>query len=212
MLIKKIFIIASVVSLFLIGISSGSAKGANSQPLVLTQGAYEFQYPVEQESPNYFFNNCGGNPGNPNCDSSTWVNNPTNCAWDSDDFIDVSGSGYISGSISGSLCVIADQYDNFSNDNHPVQVSVTSQSKNLTVTLSNDQGVFISATPLANGAGSWAYKICHIDETNGPYPVIANSNGGTGFSVNYTLAISSSKKVNGVFAVLQAGIRQFGIC
>jgi len=198
---------------------AGPAAANSPQPLMFGVLGQDLQNPVEQQSPNFMQYDCGSNgtPTNRGCDPSTWVNNPTSCVWDVDDYIDVTGYGTLNGTASGSLCIVADGLNYIGGDNHPIQVRVTAQSQNLVVTLKNDQGVSVVAgrpTPFAGGTGggNWAYTICTSDLTSGPYATIADSNGGTGRIVNYTLTVSSAKKTNGVFAVLQAGDRQMGIC
>src|SRR3954453_7608727 len=97
------------------------------------------QDPVEQESPNFFF--CGGSAGPINCafDPSTWVDNPTPCAWDVDDHIDISGSATLprKATVTASFCTMSDGYDNYGGDDHSVEVAVGAPVDSLTVRLTS---------------------------------------------------------------------------
>ena len=212
---RRALVLAAVLGVF--GVPSAAAN--SPQPLTFGLLSHDLQYPVEQQSPNFMQYDCGSNgtPTNPGCDPSIWVTNPTSCVWDVDDYIDVTGFGTLNGIASGSLCVVSDGLTYVGGDRHPVEVRVTAQTQNLAVTLTNDQGVALTAgtpTPATGGTGggNWAYTICTTDLTLGPYATIPGSNGGTGRIVTYTLTVSSAKKTAGVFAVLQAGDRQMVIC
>ena len=170
---------------------SASAAGSTSWGW---QQAQNIQQPVEQQSPNFFF--CGGALGPVNCafDPSTWVSNPTGCVWDMDDYIDVSGNGDLpkGQTMSTTTCAVADGFDNYGNDNHPVEVLVTAPTNALTVTLVNDFGVSFTATPVySRAARAWQFQICTRDTTPGPFPVIDGSNGGTGTIVNWPRSVTN---------------------
>lgn len=188
-----------ITILIVLAFGSVSAKGDityfNPQLPVL-------QYPVEQESPNYFYNNCGGNPSNPNCDPSTWVNNPTDCAWDVDDSIyweayNRHGMGLSTGSTTSiSLCIIADGYDNYWGDNHTVLTTIqATKDPGITATITNNQG-FNQELVRSGSQNNYSWSFCTVDLTGFPnppawYPLIDNSNSGTGIPVVYTLTIQN---------------------
>ena len=170
----------------------------------------DIQQPVEQQSPNFF--DCGGSLGPVYCafEPSTWVGNPTSCIWDVDDYIDMFGSGTLAKdqAVSTTVCAIADGYDNFAVDNHPVEVLTTSGTDALLVTLTSDNGVTFTATPQYDKVNrGWTYRICTADATPGPYPVIDGSNGGTGVVVNWTLTVTnlSGQPQRKTTSVLQTG-------
>lgn len=150
------------------------------------------QHPVEQQSPDFFF----GDKTNP----SSWVGNPTRyaanpCLWDVDDHIAFTGFGKLAPGVSvkGTLCVVADQYDNFGGDDHMLLVKATNASPDVTVSLSNDQGFSTTLTPVKVGR-SYEWKTCKVDHTPGPYATIDGSNGGTGTFVRYTVTVTNTSR------------------
>ncbi|HSX23496.1 MAG TPA: hypothetical protein VLE74_00115 [Candidatus Saccharimonadales bacterium] len=167
------------------------------QTLSFSRFGGDIQYPVEQESPNFFF--CGGSQGPIKCafDQSTWVRNPTSCVWDVDDYIDRSGTGNVAGGTTATdtTCLIADSYTNYGGDRKTIEVNISSSSSNLQVSLVNSNGVKWAATPVAQKRG-YLYALCIKDPTAGSmtFPVLANSNGGTGQRVDYTLSIYNPNK------------------
>jgi hypothetical protein len=176
------------------------AHADGPQPLRFSPGQMTRQEPVEQQSPNYFTNN----PCCPqNWDPSLWVSNPTLCAWDVDDtLLEDGGSGWTldpAASVTTALCLISDGYDNFGGDNHVVLAQVQADTPGLSVTVGSDQGGqwVLSPVPIASrGSQQYAYTFCHIDTTGSPnppnwYPVVADSNGGTGLPVIYSLAVTN---------------------
>ena len=192
-------------------IAFGFMPGAHASSMGWTwQRSGDIQQPVEQESPNFFF--CGGSAGPLNCafDPSTWVTNPTGCAWDVDDYTDLLGANAIAKdqTVSTSVCAVADGYDNYGFDNHPVQTVTTASTDALVVTLASDNGSSFTAIPQYDKASrAWTYRICTVDRTPGPYPVIDGSNGGTGIVVNWTLTITnaSGQPQRKVTSMLQLG-------
>jgi hypothetical protein len=165
------------------------------------------QDPVEQESPNFFF--CGGSAGPVNCafDPSTWVVNPTPCAWDVDDHIDISGSATLprKTTTTASFCTMSDGFDNYGGDDHSVEVLVGAPVDNFTVTLTSSRGFSTAASPTYE-QGQWTYRICTFDRTPGPYDVIDGSNGGTGLRTDWTLSVTNPGQQQGkVGAILQTG-------
>lgn len=163
------------------------------------------QYPVEQESPDFFFG--------PGTHPETWVGNPTPCDWDLDDASDQVFSATLAktSTVSASRCVMADGYDNYGGDAHRIEVYVVSTKNDLTVTLTNDQGQ--SWHPIVGSDGGHGYKwlVCARDHTwdghpISDYPVVPSSNGGTGFAVTYALTITGgSHDARNTFAYLQTG-------
>jgi hypothetical protein len=155
------------------------------------------QQPVEQQS-----------PGFPTSDPTTWVTNPLDCDWDVDDETTWFGQGTVEAGTPSvtTTCVVADGADNVSMDSHAVQAHVLSASNNLTVTLTNSQGVSWTAVPTVSKTGA-EWKFCVIDPTRaGVYPVIPGSNGGTGIQVFYTLTIAATNRTaRSVTAAYQTG-------
>jgi len=86
-------------------------------------------------------------------------------------------------------------------------VSVIAPSPDLQITLSNDHGISISATPSRNSDKTYNYMLCTKDTTPGPYPVIEGSNGGTGIVVPWTMTITNqtAKTIRSITALLQTG-------
>jgi hypothetical protein len=192
-------------------------SGGGGASFVLAPYRVDHQNPVEQESPNFFDNNCGGNPANPACDSTTWVNNPTNCSWDVDDTDTDMGTGDLAATttVTATKCVIVDGYF-LDGQGIPkggyVEASINANSASLTVTLASSTGQVWTALPLQQHGG-YVYTICHR-ESGGPYEAIGGSNGGTGRRVDFTLSLSTDNHAaRGLFAVFQTyGTRgAFGI-
>ena len=161
-------------------------------------------------------------PQFPDCTLTTCVHRPLppepplNCHWDVDDWGRVEGFGTLPKltSASGSTCVVADGYDHghsppgspyWGQGDHRISVKVFAPRPDMTVTLSNSQGLSwnIPATPNGNG---YAWLFCMYDMTGQPnppswYPVIPGTNGGTGIPVTYTLTLTAgSRDVRDVFA------------
>lgn len=182
------------------------AKGQPPQPLEFRYMGGQVNDPVEQQSPNFF--RCKHEPPLEPCDSRTWVVNPLGgvpCAWDVDDHFIHQGYGYVEagGRVRGSMCVVADQYDNFGGDDHMLFASVYAPEDSLTVTLTNDRGVARPLEPVPDGNG-YRWYVCHVDHTPGPYPEIPDSNGGTGLPVTYTLdVVAGSRTVRSIYATLE---------
>ncbi len=193
---------------------AGKGGGRSSQSLSIVPVTNQYgplQYPVEQESPNFF--QCGGSLGPVYCpfDPSTWVSNPTNCAWDIDDVTTAAsgpGAQYLDAGVStrGSLCVVSDGHYNFSGDPHAIFAGVGSPKPSLVVTVANDQGQSWTVQPVHSSYDHmYHYNWCHLDRYPYPvswYPVIPNSNGGIGVVVTYTMTVSNptSRQVKGVYA------------
>lgn len=158
------------------------------------------QYPVEQESPD-------------RTRPETWIVNPTACDWDVDDASDQVYTHTLpkGALVMASRCVMADGYDNVGGDAHRVEVYVVSTKNDLTVILTNDQGQ--SWHPVAGPDGGHGYRwlVCARDHTwegrpIADYPVVPNSNGGTGFAVTYTLAVTGgAHDARNTWAMLQTG-------
>jgi hypothetical protein len=127
------------------------------------------------------------------------------CAWDVDDHFRHEGYGYLAAGtrVQGSLCVVADEYDNFGGDDHMLFASVYAPEDSLTVTLTNDRGVARPLEPVPDGNG-YRWYVCHVDHTPDPYPEIPDSNGGTGLPVTYTLDLAAgSRTVRSIYAILE---------
>ena len=167
------------------------AHASGPQPLTIYRDWTQHQDPVEQESPNFFDNNCGFNPANPACDPSTWVTNPTDCTWDVDDSTADMGFGYLTGTVTDSLCVVADEYDNFGGDDKRIEARVYAPANTLTVTFQGQ-----SVIPVVSGSGfEWLACVHEHETVFGPIPV---SNGGTGRILTFDLMVSAARKTNGV--------------
>ena len=157
------------------------------------------QYPVEQESPD-------------KTHPETWVGNPTACDWDVDDASDQVYSGTLprGSTVSASRCVMADGYDNTGGDEHRVEAYVVSTKPDLTVTLANDQGLSWHPLPTPDGHG-YQWLVCTRDLTwlgrpISDYPVVPDSNGGTGFGVSYALTVTGgAHDARNTWALLQTG-------
>jgi hypothetical protein len=161
---------------------------------------------VEQESPNYLTYGCFRDPTIPGCDPSTWIYNVTDCDWDVDDYTQIIGQDVISGgtSVSTSTCVMADGFDNFSGDNHYVELTVDA-AKPLGLTFTSSRGLSWNPVPQAIQNGV-EYHLCLQDTSPSPYPVVEGSNGGTGFGVVYALTLTAGRAAaRSVFALLRTG-------
>lgn len=171
----------------------------------------DIQNPVEQESPNFFDNNCGIDPANPACDPSTWVRNPTACIWDVDDWDDAfTTTAVINGTLTVSLCVIADEFDSYAGDNKRWGAKVVSKSSALDIHVTSSlRETWLSGPPVKVDHGQFAYEVCggemrdHAYPTQGPFDAIADSNGGVGKRIDFTLSVTSPKKVTGNMVVFQ---------
>ena len=169
---------------------------------------------VEQQSPNYYENNCAVDTTRPVCDQSLWVNNTTGCVWRAtDDGASVTGTGYVQGSVSGSVCMISDweAFPNWGGEPIPVSVGVYAPSDTLRVTLSNNLGVSWNVPAVPNGR-DFQYVLCAHDNTPGPYPPVPGSNGGIGTRVLWTVTVTSVKRTSNVRATLQVGNGIWGFC
>jgi len=169
--------------------------GNGSAALQFAPAGADHQYVVEQQSPLFFFSNCGIYPLLPECDPAVNVVNPTECGWDVDDFTDFTAFGSLAGgeTASQSLCVIEDGFNNYGGDTHSVQVLVTSSSPGLEVTLSNTFNGAARGAPAPSGK-EYQYLLCVLDPTAGGYAEIPGSHGGTGLRVDYTLTIRNPKR------------------
>lgn len=159
----------------------------------IKQQGGDIQYPVEQQSPGFFYQQDWSTQGE-------WVKNPTAqaanpCAWDVDDQIYYSASGKLApgASVSGTLCVVADQYDNFGGDDHLFMVKASNSTPDVTISLSSDQGFSTTLTPTKVGK-SYEWKMCKVDHTPGPYAAVEGSNGGTGTFVKYTVTVTNTSR------------------
>ena len=181
-MVRRLIFFALVLSVVLTSSSSAAAPGSGGDLSLLKSGTID--QPVEQESPDYFFG--------PRTHPETWVTNPTGCDWDVDDWTAEQGTGDLAGgaSVSTTICLVADQYDNFGGDNHAIAVGVSSTSPDLIVTATNDFGRDERAGVEPDGHG-YRYQICTSDSTAGPYPSIADSNGGTGLVVTWTVTVAN---------------------
>ena len=189
-----------LISLTLLGLISAQPVMARPTPWTWTQTWQVIQQPVEQESPDFCdptTNQCSG----ARCTISgtdTCVYNPTNCGWDSDDSEQWQGFGTVVKNESHSLswCVIADGYDGAGGDQHRIQARIFSQTPDVTISFTNDYGVsYPQPVPILSGKNFiWLYCERDITDQGKPisyYPVIPNSNGGTGEIVNYTLNVTT---------------------
>lgn len=202
----KKLIILLFASLFLFG-----AKPSTN--LTFTRNSVDHQQPVEQQSANFFYNNCGGNPNNPACDPSTWVYNPTNCDWDLDDHESWVATGDIPANttVSANSCQVSDGLISYGHW-ESFQASVSTNIPNLLVKVTNDFGDSWTLTPVSIGKGQYNYVLCGYQNRPGPYPTIPDSNGGYGFIVTYTLSITTTKAAQNVYAVYQHGPGIYSIC
>ena len=196
------FAVVGAVALF-ISLAAPASKGGKTYLTSLAPSFQDLQYPVEQESPNFF--NCGGSIGPIHCpfDQSTWVNNPTDCVWDVDDGIQHQSIGTFKGgsTVTDTACLVDDGLVGFGHRH--AEVNVAASSPGLKITLSNDKGFSQTAIPVQQTKNSYLYLLCIYDDTAGPYPTIADSNNGYGVEVNYTLtAVNPSNHDYGSTAML----------
>jgi hypothetical protein len=179
---------------------------------------WSLNQPVEQQSPNYFQNNCGQFPFNPACNPSLWVTNPTGCLWAVDDAGSQTGFGNLAGnsSVSSSICMISDldNYTNFGGEPKRVSVFVRAATSNLVVSVSNDLGVSYQVAPVNVGPNEWEYLSCGFDATHDPYSSVAGSNGGIGTPVVYTLTVANptAKQAKNTRVTLQLGWGIYSMC
>lgn len=155
------------------------------------------QSPVEQESPDFFFNENNTYYCTHNADGTlhpdTCVHNPTPCIWDVDDYSSDIGSGDVpaSSSITDTKCIIADGFNNYGGDDKHIQFYVSAKTASLTVTVSDSVGGLWIAVPVAGSRGTYTYVICTREHYPGPYPMVPDSNGGTGQRIDYTATITT---------------------
>lgn len=175
---------------------------ASPQPMSFAlTGTTDTQYPVEQQSPGYFYDQDWST-------QDSWVTNPYKyipspspgyvqdiCLWDVDDQIHYSTSGKLAPGASAlvTICVVADQYDNFGGDDHMLTVKASNTTPDIAISLTSDQGFSTALTPVKVGK-SYEWKTCKVDHTPGPYPTIENSNGGTGKLVKYTVKVTNTSR------------------
>ncbi len=161
--------------------SAAAHKFGNSgpQPLALVATGQQISGWVEQESgPTGFpsFDDCMAGVG-----PCVW--NTTGCLWNVSDYSSAIGNGYLDSgvSVSASQCYIADGFENTTGDNKQWRVEVDASSSELAVTLTNDQGVSLTAGPpfYRLDLRLWEYSICTYDLSGfgGPYPEIPNPDG-----------------------------------
>jgi hypothetical protein len=171
------------------------AIAGQPQPLTFYGATWSLNDPVEQESPNFFY--CGGSLGPLWCDfdPSTWVTNPTGCAWDVDDILVRRGYGDLASgdTASDSICLIADSHINFGGDPHIIDVWLVAPMDSLEVTVTNTAGVTWVLTPVER-KHDYLYGACFYDtvaQRDQTYPVVPDSNGGTGTRVDYRLTVTN---------------------
>jgi hypothetical protein len=157
------------------------AATANPQPFAFSPGTSSISRScVEQES----------DP--PDC-SGAVVTNPTVCVWTVDQQFSDVALGRLSAGTSGSdhLCLISDGVLNYSGEPHWVEVSIFANSPDLTVTLSDSAGQAWTARPSPGASKTWTYALCEPGALLSSYPIIPNSNGGTGVQVDYTVTVAN---------------------
>ncbi len=148
--------------------------------------------PVEQQSPDWFQG--GLHP-------ETWISNPTECSWDVDDHIMLSGYGTLT-TASASLCLIADSSEK------QTAITVIASSPSLDVRMGDSAGHDWTATPVPSG-NDYLYRVCILRPTFFEYPVIPGSNGGVGVRVDYWTSVSSSRALREVNATFQTSASGF---
>ena len=142
-----------------------------------------------------------GTPENPVYNPTVYGDLNSFCPWNDQDYLTKRGSGSISGTTTGSICLVADYDDtsNVSSSNYPKQIAFTvqAQTNTLVVSLTNDQGDSWTATPIKDGKYQ-KWQLCVTDPVAdrhnsvlSSYPEISGSNGGRGQIVNYFLNIKS---------------------
>jgi hypothetical protein len=183
----------------LLALTATVANAAPSPGFQFEQNWTDIQPVVEQQSPGFFAGDMST--------SEEWVRNPTSCLWDLDDQTEWDGTGKLTAgaSASASICVIDDEYDNFGGDDHMLRVDVDAPSPDLKVTLVNDRGLSVSV-PRTSDSSGYHWHLCVRDKTPGPFPEIAESNGGTGLFTNYTMTVTSTgrRDIRSPLAIFQA--------
>lgn len=160
----------------------------------------------------------------PDPDESCWVYNRTesmggdHCKWNDQDTVLRSGSGYVEGTFTDHLCLVADYDGTFgpSNKLYPsgIYVNVSAPNDTLAVSLDNDVGDHWGAGLSVSDGNRRLWRICVTDpiafKANSlmDWPEVLGSNGGRGQIVNLTLSITSlSARSRNVYSQFEVATR-----
>lgn len=162
-----------------------------------------------------------GPRGDPSCQV---VNNTQSvlgdhCAWNDQDTILRAGGGYVEGTFTDQLCLVADYDGSFgpSNELYPkgIYVNVSAPSNTLAVSLDNDAGGHWEAGPSVANGNRRLWRLCvtdpvafQVQSSLSEWPEVPNSNGGRGQIVNYTLNVTSlTSRSRDVFSQFEIATR-----
>jgi len=173
---------------------------ALSAPLVASSAPQQFtqqQFPVSHNISGYLHTQ----GSYPDGDSSTWVINPTQCAWNDQDPIMGGGDGNTPADGVGVLsnCLIADWAAFAPTYPKRIALKVLAPKEGLQIALRNDAGYAWDVPPSVQEGNRRVWRLCvrdpvaraYTEEDLLIYPEIPGSNGGRGQLVNYTLEIRS---------------------
>ena len=189
----RIVILGGLLAILLVALLSQPSKAAKPAPFTFS-GGYGGLCVVEQWTVRLY----GSDHIHDACPGPEVVNNPTGCTWTRDDSWALRGYGDIAGTVSGSVCDVADGTAVYG---RTVDASVIAKSY-LAVTLSTSDGRSWAMPAVRDGNG-YTYTACTRNDPPGPYAPVEGSNGGYGNPITYTLTIEG--RARDVRALIDVG-------
>jgi hypothetical protein len=122
------------------------------------------------------------------------------CAWNDQDSILRAGGGYVEGTFTDRLCIVADYDGSYgpANELYPkgIYVNVSAPADTLAVSLDNDAGAHWDAGASVPDGNRRLWRVCVTDTVAdgrplSEWPEVPDSNGGRGQLVEYMLSVAS---------------------